>query len=307
MVDERGASWIPSPHHWNGREGKAPRWLILHGTAGGSSAEAIANWFAHPASQVSAHYIVGRDGHIVQCVSESNAAWSNGVISGSPGTAGDGIHHDNWWDGGVNPNLLTISIEHVKPRTDNGDSLTDIQKKASFTLIKHICERRGIPPRYATRSGGITGHFSMDPVNRSRCPGLYPWNELWAFLQQRKTTVLQIQQVRTFFEEIEPGKRWRCKFPSSYDGNYYEIAYALLDFYRTFGQVGLNGLSIFGLPLSGEIRVPNTKSAIIQRCERGVMLYDPRKEVDDVPGLPGPCYPAHIDKGPGRDPRLDTK
>lgn len=25
---------------------------------------------------------------------------------------------------------------------------------------------------------------------------------------------------------------------------------------------------------------------------------------DSVPGISGPCYPAHIDKGPGQDPRI---
>ncbi len=306
MPDEAGAVWIPSPHHWDGREGYTPRYVILHGTAGFTTAQDVAYYFAEPSTQVSANYVVGRDGMICQCVREADAPWANGVISGPPGQGGDGVHHDSWWDSGVNPNLITISIEHVKPHIDNSDQLTEAQKETSFRLVQHICERHNIPKRYATQDGGITGHFSMDPVNRSRCPGPYPWDELWAFLQQSEVRVLQIQQVSQFFEEIEPNKRWRSKVPSSYDGNHYDLAYGILDFYRSFGQVGLNGLSIFGLPMTGEIRVPNTKLSVIQRCERGVILYDPHNEVDNVPGLPGPCYPAHIDKGPGADPHIDT-
>lgn len=305
MVDESGVAWIPSPNHFDGRNGYTPKWVILHGTAGGTSAQAIANYFAQSSAQVSANYVIGQDGVVIQCVAESDAAWTNGIISGPPGKSGDGVHHDSWWSTNINPNFLTISIEHVKPHTDNSDILSDAQKQASFTLIKHICERHGIPLRYADSNGGITGHYSMDPVNRSRCPGPYPWNELWASLAPSEVTMLQVNQVGRYFEEVEPGIRWRCKVPSSYDGKVYDIAYALLNFYRTFGQVGYNGLSIFGLPLTGEIRVPNTKLAVIQRCERGVMLYDPQNEVDKVPGLPGPCYPAHIDKGPGVDPRLE--
>jgi hypothetical protein len=34
------------------------------------------------------------------------------------------------------------------------------------------------------------------------------------------------------------------------------------------------------------------------------MLYDPQHEIDRVPGLTGPCCPAHIDQGPGQDPRI---
>lgn len=68
--DEPGAIWMPSPHKTNGRGGYTPKWLILHGTAGGSSAEAIGHWFQDPAAQASTHYVVGQDGHVVQCVDE---------------------------------------------------------------------------------------------------------------------------------------------------------------------------------------------------------------------------------------------
>lgn len=306
MTDEADALWIPSQNCWKGREGQTARYVILHGTAGFTRAQDVAHYFADPSSQVSANYVIGRDGIICQCVREDDAPWANGVISGPSGPGGDGVHHDPWWDSGINPNLLSIAIEHVKPHIDNSDPLTEAQKQASFKLIQHICERHHIPKRYANNQGGITGHFSIDPVNRARCPGPYPWDELWAFLKQSEVSVLQIHQVSEFFEEVEPNRRWRSKVASSFDGKHYDIAYALLEFYRTFGQVGFNGLSIFGMPLTGEIRVPNTKLAVIQRCERGVMLYDPHNEVDRVPGLHGPCYPAHIDKGPGVDPRVET-
>ena len=180
---------MPSPNY-SSRDGAIPRWLIIHGTAGGASAQAIGAYFATSTSQVSSHYVVGLDGTIVRCVPENLAAWANGPISGPAGTSGDGIHHDAWWDsspkwGGLpNPNPVTISIEHVKPDTANATALTAAQQAASFMLIKDICTRQKIPMRAANAQGGITGHYSMDPVNRSRCPGTYPWSALWTFLQQ---------------------------------------------------------------------------------------------------------------------------
>jgi hypothetical protein len=181
--------FIQSPNYWAGRAGYRPAWLILHGTAGGSSAASIAAYFANEASQVSAHYIVGQDGAIIGCVAEQDTAWANGVITGMPAnlpfrTAGDGVHRDAWWGGATNPNYLTISIEHVKPHTDNSDTLTQAQMASSFQLIKEICEKWGIPMRFADSHGGITGHFSMDPVNRSACPGPYPWDALWSYLNR---------------------------------------------------------------------------------------------------------------------------
>ena len=171
---------IPNKNYFPARSGFKPAWLILHSTAGGTSAQAIANYFKSTESTsepVSSHYVIGQDGTIVQCVKEEDGAWANGYLS--PG-------HDVWWNESINPNLTTISIEHCKPSTDNSDQLTPVQKAASFQLIKEICQRHGIPMRSADTSGGITGHYSLDPVNRRDCPGPYPWSELWTFLQGEK-------------------------------------------------------------------------------------------------------------------------
>jgi N-acetyl-anhydromuramyl-L-alanine amidase AmpD len=189
MIGEPNTQFFEAANHWDGREGQAPRYIILHGTAGGSSAQNIAAFFANPATQASAHYVIDQGGSIVQCVKEEDAAWANGPITGLPGVSGDGVHHDSWWDSGINPNLLTIAIEHVKAHTDNSDTLTSAQQASSFRLVQHICERWSIPKRYADAHGGITGHYSMEPLNRSRCPGPYPWNALWAFLKQGGTMI----------------------------------------------------------------------------------------------------------------------
>jgi N-acetyl-anhydromuramyl-L-alanine amidase AmpD len=167
--------WMPSPFRWTGRQGHKPRYVIIHGTAGGSSAEGVASWFQNAQAQVSAHYIVGRDGIIIQCVREEDAAWSNGYLS---------TGHEGFWQSDVNPNFLTISIEIVKPSNDNSDLLTAPQQASCFALIKDICERNDIPKRKADANGGITGHYSLDPVNRSRCPGTFDWPSLWTYLNE---------------------------------------------------------------------------------------------------------------------------
>jgi N-acetyl-anhydromuramyl-L-alanine amidase AmpD len=172
-VDEVGALWIPSNNYFPYREGYSPQWIILHGTAGFPSAEAVGYYFQH--ADVATHYIIGRDGVVVQTVREYDGAWGNGGISEG---------HEYWWTREINPNNLTISIEHVKPSKDNSDELTDVQQQVSFLLIQHICQRHNIPMQFADEQGGITGHFSMDPVNRSFCPGSYPWLELFEFLEE---------------------------------------------------------------------------------------------------------------------------
>ena len=172
MTDEEGAVWIPSQNYFPGRKGYKPRWLIIHGTAGFTSAEEVGYYFQR--ADVATHYIIGLDGLIVQSVRESEGAWGNGYVMEG---------HDPWWSRDLNPNLVTISIEHVKLSRDNSDELTELQKHTSFRLVQHICERHAIPARPADELGGITGHYSMDPVNRSFCPGPYPWEELFAYLE----------------------------------------------------------------------------------------------------------------------------
>ena len=185
-MKEPAALWIPSPSYFPLRYGHQPRYVILHGTAGFNSAEEVGLFFQ--TAGVATHYTIGREGSIVCSVDEDHAAWGNGFISGIPGPAGDGIHHDPWWSKDLNSNLLTVSIEHVKPSRDNSDELTEPQAAASFRLVHSICQRHRIPARPADAQGGITGHFSMDPLNRSFCPGPYPWAELFAFLAEQETS-----------------------------------------------------------------------------------------------------------------------
>jgi N-acetyl-anhydromuramyl-L-alanine amidase AmpD len=172
-MNERNALWIPSNNYFPARSGHSPRWIILHGTAGFTSAEEVGYYFQQ--ADVATHYIIGQDGILVQSVGEENSAWGNGGV-----TEG----HDPWWSHRLNPNRVTISIEHVKPSRDNSDELTDIQKQVSFSLIQRICDRHNIPKRWADEHGGITGHYSMDPLHRSFCPGPYPWDELFTFLNR---------------------------------------------------------------------------------------------------------------------------
>src|SRR6266702_6928108 len=109
MTDYTGAIAISNSNAFIGQNN--PRFIVLHGTAGGTSAQAIANYFASTqgtSEPVSATYVVGQDGTVVQCNAESDGAWGEGYISGTSGVSGNGfgnMHHDTWWDSGINPNL----------------------------------------------------------------------------------------------------------------------------------------------------------------------------------------------------------
>lgn len=286
--------YIQSPNHFAGRAGQTPRWVIVHGTAGFSSAYDVAEYFANPNSEVSATYVIGQNGTIIQCVSENDSAWGNGVLS--PG-------HDDWWDPNINPNYQTISIEHVKPHTDNSDAITEAQFLASAALILGICQRWNIPMREADGQGGITGHYSIDPVNRSRCPGPYPWDRLWTYLQGEddvvKPITLDDPEVTRYFKAVGDN-RWQCL-----KTGYYVFA-GMLGFYTTFGGSGKNGLTHLGLPLGNEVYPDQGQPRSYQKFERGILAYDPAHHWDNPPGS-GNVYVMHVDKPlPGTPPPTPT-
>lgn len=176
------AIWIPHnkwgyPQGRTGRNGQQLRYIIEHGTAGAGTAQDIAHYFATTTRPAGTHFIIGQDGTVVQCVLIENAAWGNG------GPIEDATHKAApFWPRNINANLLTVSIEHCKPHTDNSDLLTAVQQEASFELDAWLCQHYGIPARAADAAGGITGHYSIDPVNKARCPGPFPWSELWTAL-----------------------------------------------------------------------------------------------------------------------------
>src|SRR2546429_173241 len=104
MTDYKGAIWIGNNNFFPDSGKK--KFIILHGTAGGSSAQGIASYFRSTEggnNPVSSHYVIGQDGAIVQTVAEKDGAWANGIVTNS-----------SW---GGNPNTYTISIEHVKAST----------------------------------------------------------------------------------------------------------------------------------------------------------------------------------------------
>lgn len=180
-----GAGWVPCPGFGfplgaHGRNGQTARWIILHGTASGDGTAQQQAQFFSGATDHGVHFVIGKDGAVIQLVALADAAYGNG----GPTDQELAVHaYDHLWDAeiasGVNLNLVTVSIEHCKTASDNSDVLTPAQQDASFKLVAWLCKTLNIPPRRADSNGGITGHFAINGIERIHCPGLYPWDALW--------------------------------------------------------------------------------------------------------------------------------
>jgi N-acetylmuramoyl-L-alanine amidase/Peptidase_C39 like family len=148
--------------------------IVLHKTAspGMDTAEAIAKYFQSGSDnrEVSAHYVVGKDGTIVQCVREADGSGANSAQPKELGRNPLFVDDINW-------NLKTISIEHVDDSPNNTEPLTTAQQTASFKLVQDIAIRKKIPVSH------IVQHHDLQPISKPLCAGNYPMEALQRFLQ----------------------------------------------------------------------------------------------------------------------------
>lgn len=283
-----------------GREGHKPIAIILHGTAsnGATTAIDIANFFASTqgtANPVSAHYIIDKDGTVVRCNSLADGAYGNGILEQGYDPLWDTLLNVQPDGSHINPNNVTISIEHVKFANDNSDTITEPQKAASFHLIDALCAIYDIPRQMIGPSGGITGHYSISPVSRARCPGPYPFDELIQYLNTRSGG------ESTMFDETSPlfaqhfrkisDNDWLCVDTGKH------ITLGMLAHYKTLSPDPAHQLPLPGLPLTNEIYIQRTDNAPLSHliCERAALIYDPQGVNEK--GMPGQVYLGRIDSG----------
>jgi hypothetical protein len=151
--------------------------IVIHKTAGFSTIEQLGAFFGSlTATDASTHYGVGLDGRVAQFVSENDGAGGNCCLE-----QGHDTYWDQWAYGGqmTNLNLVTFSIEHIDPTTDNSTTPSQAQLDASFALVLYLCKKYNIS---ATR---IKPHSSLDPISRARCPGNYPMSKLIQYIQEQ--------------------------------------------------------------------------------------------------------------------------
>lgn len=145
--------WHPSPNFGPRRNGLIPHLIVLHYTAMQSEQAALER-LCDPSAEVSAHYLIGREGRLWQLVDEGHRAWHAG--------AGE-------WAGLDDINSRSIGIE-----LDNtGDHpFPEPQMAALETLLPGIMLRHQILP------AGVIGHSDMAP-GRKFDPGLrFDWTRL---------------------------------------------------------------------------------------------------------------------------------
>jgi N-acetylmuramoyl-L-alanine amidase len=143
----------PSPNSGPRRDGLRPRLLVLHHTAM-ASAEAALDRLTDPEAEVSAHYLIGRTGAVLQLVPEELRAWHAGA--GSWGGLGD-----------VNSRSIGIEIDN-----DGRAPFAAAAMAALEELLAELMERWEIPP------AGVIGHSDMAPGRKADPGRRFDWRGL---------------------------------------------------------------------------------------------------------------------------------
>lgn len=142
-----------------GTPGRVVSKIVLHVTDGHGVAKDTAQMFATPGQRTSAHFVIGQDGAVVQCVGLDDVAYHAHAASAT-----------------------TVGIEHCarSPRelspTDAGLPLSEAQIAASVALVEWLCALYGLPRDRAH----VQGHAEADPqTTHADCPGGvaggFPW------------------------------------------------------------------------------------------------------------------------------------
>jgi N-acetylmuramoyl-L-alanine amidase len=148
----------PSPNHDERPAGTAIDAIVIHDTEtpGVTEARIIANHFGNPRSQVSAHYIIGKRGEVLQCVPDERRAWHAGPSK---------------YQGREKVNDFSIGIELVNAQTGK-DPFTEAQYQALIKLTADLVSRHGIPLERITGHRHITNYpkVKRDPADN------FDWN-----------------------------------------------------------------------------------------------------------------------------------
>ena len=134
-------------------DGRRPNYVVLHHTSDDTAEEALATLTAKRPG-VSAHYLVSRDGRILQLVDERMRAWHAGA---------------SYWKGQRDLNSASIGIE----LDNNGsEAYPEVQIVALLTLLEDLRVRYRLPPTAFIGHGDIAPGRKVDPSE------FFPWRRL---------------------------------------------------------------------------------------------------------------------------------
>lgn len=138
---------------WSSQSPRPVSLIVIHITDGREKIAGPIGHFQRDGLQASAHYVIGRDGQVVQMVHHNDIAWH-----------------------ATSANRTSIGIEHCARsprelgRDDVGLPVTEAQYQASAKLVRFLCQKLGVP----VDRDHIKGHCEAAQTTHEDCP-----NRIW--------------------------------------------------------------------------------------------------------------------------------
>jgi len=142
-------TWYPSPNF----DERRPDLVVIHHTSDATAEKALAT-LTDPAREVSAHYLVARDGAIYQLVDERKRAWHAGVSR---------------WGAQTDVNSASIGIELDN---DGAEPFPEAQVASLLALLADLKIRYHIP------TANFVGHGDVAPGRKVDPSRYFPWRIL---------------------------------------------------------------------------------------------------------------------------------
>ena len=142
----------PSPNFGERRGGSRVELVVLHYTVLGC-AEALER-LCDPLAEVSAHYLIDRDGTVLSLVDEAGRAWHAGAGA---------------WGGAGDVNSRSIGIELAN---SGQEPFPEPQIAALERLLAGVLERHGLGPE------AVIGHSDMAPERKGDPGARFDWRRL---------------------------------------------------------------------------------------------------------------------------------
>ena len=167
--DGSRVAYEASPNKWQGWRSK-PKFLVIHYTAAGPASGSI-SWFKNPASKVSAHLTIARDGAVTQSVPFDDRSWHAGTSSW---TGQDGTRYKD-----LNQHSIGIELANAGAcqRTAAGTWRNDLGIKVAPEDIIEAEHKNG-PVWFNSRRHGIDRGNTREPGWET-----YPPEQKFAALQ----------------------------------------------------------------------------------------------------------------------------
>ena len=148
-LEDLSISWVPSPNFDERPDLDNITTIVVHATANSTLIGAV-SWFQNPTAYVSAHYVIGKDGRIVQMVKDEDQAWHAGKSE---------------WRGVPNVNDYSLGIELVN-LNDGQDPYPETQ----YQSLVELCQ--ALAHKYNISTEDIVGHYHVSPGRKTDPRGL---------------------------------------------------------------------------------------------------------------------------------------